>query len=256
MKNLLLSSMIAIIGLTGYAQQTASQNIPDKEPSRLNFNVTLATSHLWRGLIINPSMTVMGDIHYTFDKKQNFSVGVWGGNGFDGKYTEVDYYFQYKHKGLTIGLWDLFNTTNVERPEVFNYDKNTTTHLIDLRTSYRFSQEFPLRIEADIILYGNDKELKSDSDYKSRYSTYFELGYPLIKNEEITLDVYVGAGFSLDGRSNLYLTDPNSNFGIVNTGLKASKNISILQYKLPVFAGIMWNPAEKYTRMQVGVSLF
>ncbi|SNR33674.1 hypothetical protein [Flavobacterium sp. ov086] len=256
MKKLLLSSMIAIIGLTGYAQDSAPENTATKEPSRLNYNVTLTTSHLWRGLIINPSMTVMGDIHYALDKKQNFSVGVWGGNGFDGKYTEVDYYVQYKHKGLTIGLWDLFNTTNVVHPEVFNYDKNTTTHLIDLRTSYRFSEKFPLRVEADIILYGNDKELTANLDYKNRYSTYVELGYPLIKNEQITLDAYMGAGFSLDGRSNLYLTDPNSNFGIVNTGLKASKNITVLQYKLPVFAGIMWNPAEKYTRMQLGVSLF
>jgi len=256
MKKLFLSSMIAIIGLTGYAQESAPESAPNKEPSRLNFNVTLATSHLWRGLIISPSMTAMGDIHYTFDKKRNFSVGVWGGNSFDGKYTEVDYYVQYKHKGLTIGLWDLFNTINVEHPEVFNYDKNTTTHLIDLRTSYRFSQEFPLRIEADIILYGNDKELNSDSNYKNRYSTYVELGYPIIKNDDITLDAYMGAGFSLDGKTNLYIKDPDRNFGIVNTGLKASKDISIFQYKLPVFAGIMWNPTEKYTRMQLGVSLF
>lgn len=255
MKNIILS-MITIIGLTGYTQETTPESTANKEPNRLNFNIGLETSHLWRGLIINPSMTVTGDIHYALDKKQNFSVGVWGGNGFDGKYTEIDYYVQYKHKGLTIGLWDLFNTTNVEHPEVFNYDKNTTTHLIDLRTSYRFSKEFPLRIEADIILYGNDKELQPDLDYKNRYSTYVELGYPIIKNDEITLDTYIGAGFSLDGKSNLYSTNTDQNFNIVNAGLKASKEISILQYKLPVYAGIMWNPAEKYTRMQLGVSLF
>ena len=255
MKNLLYS-MIAIIGLTGYAQNSTEENAVKSDPNRLNFNVGLETSHLWRGLIINPSMTVTADIHYALDKKQNFTVGVWGGNGFDGKYTEVDYYVQYKHKGLTLGLWDLFNTTNVAHPEVFNYDKNTTTHLIDFRSSYRFSQEFPLRVEADIILYGNDKKLNSDLNYKNRYSTYVELGYPLIKNEQITLDSYIGAGFSFNGKSNLYVTDADRNFSIVNAGLKASKDISILQYKLPVYAGIMWNPAEKYTRMQLGVSLF
>lgn len=256
MKKLFLASMIAIIGLTGYAQKSATDSVSAKEPNRLNFNVGLETSHLWRGIIINPSMTITADIHYALDKKQNFTVGVWGGNGFDGKYTEVDYYVQYKHKGLTLGLWDLFNTTNVVHPEVFNYDKNTTTHLIDLRTSYRFSEEFPLRVEADIILYGNDRELTADLDYKNRYSTYVEVGYPLIKNNKITLDSYIGAGFSLDGRSNLYTSNVDQNFNIVNAGLKASKEISILQYKLPVYAGIMWNPAEKYTRMQLGISLF
>lgn len=256
MKNLLLSSMIAIIGLTGYAQKTASEITIDQEPNRLNFNIGLETSHLWRGIIINPSMTITADIHYALDKKQNFTVGIWGGNGFDGKYTEVNYYVQYKHKGLSLGIWDLFNTTNVIHPEVFNYDKNTTTHLIDFRSSYRFPEQFPLRIEADIILYGNDRELTTDLDYKNRYSTYVEVGYPLIKNEDITLDSFIGAGFSLDGKSNLYSTDPDRNLSIVNAGLKASKDISILQYKLPVYADIMWNPAEKYTRVQLGVSLF
>jgi hypothetical protein len=256
MKKLLIYSMVLIIGLAGYAQEIPPEITTTKEPGRLNFNVGLETSHLWRGLIINPGITITGDIHYTFDKKQNFSVGIWGGNGFDGKYTEVDYYVQYKHKGLTVGLWDLFNTTNVEHPEVFNYDKNATTHLIDFRSSYRFPEQFPLRIEADIILYGNDRELTSDLNYKNRYSTYVELGYPIIKNEQINLDGYIGGSFSLDGKSNLYSTNLNQNFNIVNAGLKASKEISILQYKLPVYAGIMWNPSEKYTRMQIGVSLF
>lgn len=248
--------MVLIIGVAGYAQEIPPETTIIKEPSRLNFNIGLETSHLWRGLIINPSITITGDIHYTFDKKRNFSVGIWGGNGFDGKYTEVDYYIQYKHQGLTLGLWDLFNTTNVEHPEVFNYDKNATTHLIDFRSSYRFPEQFPLRVEADIILYGNDRELTSDLNYKNRYSTYIELGYPLIKNEQITLDGYIGGSFSLDGKTNLYSSNLNQNFNIVNAGLKASKDISILQYKLPVYAGIMWNPSEKYTRMQIGVSLF
>ncbi|MCP2027747.1 hypothetical protein L1276_002907 [Flavobacterium sp. HSC-32F16] len=256
MKKLFISSMIAIIGLTGYAQNSTPEGTVDKEPNRLNFNVGLETSHLWRGLIINSSMTITGDIHYAVDKIQNFSVGIWGGNGFDGKYTEVNYYIQYKHKGLTLGFWDLFNTTNVAHPEVFNYDKNATTHLIDFRSSYRFADQFPLRIEADIILYGNDRELDHNLNYKNRYSTYVELGYPLIKNDQITLDSYIGAGFSLNGKSNLYNTNTDQSFNIVNAGLKASKNISILQYKLPAYAGIMWNPAEKYTRMQLGVSLF
>lgn len=256
MKKLFLFSMMSIIGLTGYAQESTTKTDIVKEPNRLDFNIGLETSHLWRGLIINPSMTVTADLHYALDKKQNFTVGVWGGNGFDGKYTEVDYYVQYKHKGVTLGLWDLFNMTNVVHPEVFNYDKNSTTHLIDLRTSYRFSEKFPLRVEADIILYGNDRELTSDLNYKNRYSTYLEVGYPLIKNDKITLDSYIGTAFSLDGKSNLYASDTDHNFNIVNAGLKASKDVYILQHKLPVYAGIMWNPAEKYTRMQLGVSLF
>jgi hypothetical protein len=52
-------------------------------------------------------------------------------------------------------------------PRVFNYDKRTT-HLIDLRTSYRFPGNFPIRIEADVLLYSglNDRELNNSNDYR------------------------------------------------------------------------------------------
>ena len=261
MKKLFFSSIIIIIGLAGYAQKTTvsdtvSASTEASKTSSLDFNVELKTSHLWRGLVINGSMTAMGNIHYALDKKQNLTIGVWGGNGFDGNYKEIDYYVQYQSKGFSIGLWDLFNTTSVEKPAVFNYDRKTTTHILDFRTSYQFPKDFPLRIEADVLLYGNDRELISNLDYKNRYSTYVELGYPLLKNEKIALDAYLGAGFALDGKSHLYTNEPNSNFDIVNTGIKASKNITVLQYKLPVSAVAMWDPTLKIARVQLGVVLF
>jgi hypothetical protein len=218
--------------------------------------VELKTSHLWRGLVINNSMTAMGNIHSALDKKQKVTIGIWGGNGFDGNYKEINYYIQYQSKGFKVGLWDLFNTTNVEKPAVFNYDRKSTTHILDLRTSYQFLEEFPLRIEADVLVYGNDRELISNLDYKNRYSTYVELGYPLMKNEKIVLDAFLGAGFALNGKSHLYTTEPNSNFDIVNTGIKVSKDMSILNYKLPVSALAMWNPALKIARVQLGIVLF
>lgn len=262
MKKILFFSIISIIGLTGYAQKTTIENsvivTENTEPSRLDFNVGLETSHLWRGLVINDGMTATGNIHYTFDQKRNFTVGVWGGAGFDGKYHEINYYVQYQKNNFSIGIWDLFNTTGIENPKVFNYDKLTTTHIIDLRTSYVFAEKFPLRLEADIVLYSglNDREINSDNDYKSRYSTYTELSYPVIRNKKVNLNVFMGAGFALDGKSYLYSKDQESSFGIVNTGIKASKDIEILNYKLPVSATAMWNPENKIARVKLDVNLF
>ena len=261
MRKLFFTTIISIIGLAGYAQETpVADTIPaavaNTKTNRLDFDVELKTSHLWRGLVINGSMTAMGNIHYALDKKRNLTVGLWGGNGFDGEYKEIDYYIQYKKNGFSIALWDLFNTTNIENPAVFNYDRKTTTHILDLRTSYQFPDRFPLRIEADFLLYGNDRELMDNLDYKNRYSTYVELGYPLLKNQKITLEAYLGAGFALNGESHLYTNDPNSNFDIVNTGIRAFKNIHILNYKLPVSVVAMWNPALKIARIQLGVVLF
>jgi hypothetical protein len=114
-------------------------------------------------------MTATGYIHYALDKKQNYTgfLGVWWK-----KYTEINYFVQYQKNNLSIALWDLFNTTGIETPRVFNYDKRTTTHLIDLRTSYRFPGNFPIRIEADVLLYSglNDRELNNSNDYRSKHS--------------------------------------------------------------------------------------
>jgi hypothetical protein len=49
-------------------------------------------------------------------KKQNYTV--WGGAGFDGKYTEINYFVQYQKNNLSIALWDLFNTTGIETPGI------------------------------------------------------------------------------------------------------------------------------------------
>jgi hypothetical protein len=67
---------------------------------------------------------------------------------------------------------------------VFNYDKRTTTHLIDLRTSYRFPETS--YTEADVLLYSglNDRELNNSNDYRSKHSTYVELSYPLIRDKK------------------------------------------------------------------------
>ena len=155
-------------------------------------------------------------------------------------------------------MWDLFNTTGITDPEVFNYDKLTTTHIIDLRTSYVFAQSFPLRLEADVLLYTGlaDRELDSDNDYKSRYSTYAEVSYPIIENQKVTMNVFMGAAFALDGTSNLYRTDDTKDFGIVNTGFRLAKELSIFEYKLPVSATAMWNPANKIARIKLDINLF
>jgi hypothetical protein len=36
--------------------------------------------------------------------KQNYTVG-FGGAGFDGKYTEINYFVQYQKNNLSIALW-------------------------------------------------------------------------------------------------------------------------------------------------------
>jgi hypothetical protein len=66
----------------------------------------------------------------------------------------------------------------------------------------------------------------------------------------------MGAAFPINGSKHLYTNKTESNFDIVNTGMTVTKNIEIFDYKLPVSATAMWNPANKIARIQLDVGLF
>jgi hypothetical protein len=84
--------------------------------SRLDFNVNLRTSHLWRGLVINDGMTATGYIHYVWTKNKLYRW-FWGGAGFDGKYTEINYFVQYQKNNLSLHC-GIYSMTGIETPRV------------------------------------------------------------------------------------------------------------------------------------------
>jgi len=255
MKKLLIVFAALVAVQMSYAQETELKDSP------IDFTVDLKTNHLWRGLVVTDKPMVAVFSSLKLNKSGSFSAGFWGGVAFSNEsdgtsYKEINYYVQYAENGFSIGLWDLFNTRTVLEPDVWNYDKNTTTHLIDLRTSYQFDDSFPLRLEADVLLYGSgDSQLNSDGDRDQRYSTYVEASYPIIRQSKVDLKGFVGAGFSFDGDTHLY-GDGDQNFDLVNVGLTATKTLKFSDLSFPVSATTMWNPSLKIARVQLAVTLF
>ncbi|MDE3743248.1 hypothetical protein [Maribacter polysaccharolyticus] len=255
MKKILVVCVVLFMAQMGHAQETELKDSP------IDFNVDVKTNHLWRGLVITDKPMVAVFSKLKLNASGSFTTGFWGGmsvsNDADGtSYKEINYYVQYAENGFSIGLWDLFNTRSVESPDVWNYDQNSTTHLLDLRTSYTFDESFPLRLEADMLLYGSgDAQLNDDGDMEQRYSTYVEASYPLIRNSKVNLNGFVGAGFSLNGDTHLY-GDGEQNFDLVNVGLTASKTLRFAELRFPVSATTLWNPSQKIARVQLAVSLF
>jgi len=180
-------------------------------------------------------------------------------------YKEINYYVQYSNGRLYIGLWDLFNSRNINTAvasdDIFNYSNRKTAHIIDLRTNYTFGPSFPLNIEADIMLYGGanagEVVLEPDGTYKkNKYSTYVQASYPVIKDKKVNLDAFVGAGFALNDKNFLYGNGTNS-FDVVNVGVKATKSLKITEhYTLPVSMMVMWNPSNKFARIQLAATVF
>ncbi len=238
-------------------------------PNHLSGSIDLQNNHLWRGLIITDMPVFMAQLGYALDKNKNWEIGFWGASAMardhDGThYKEINYYIQYSNNNFYIGLWNLFNSRNINTDiasdDVFNYSKKRTANILDLRLNYTFGSEFPLYVEADVILYGGaaagEVLLNADGSYdKHKHSTYIKLQYPLMKSENLfDLDAFVGGAFAFDGAA---LYGDKDNFQIVNAGVVASRDIKISDnYSIPIHAQFMWNPTLNYARMQIGATLY
>lgn len=246
------------------------------EDGNLAFNIGLETNHLWRGLIITDKPVVTGQIWYTLNKSKTLQLGIWGAsaisNDSDGThYKEINYYFQYAHNGLTLGIWDLYNSRNINTliasDDIFNYSKTRTAHILDLRTSYQFKPTFPLRLEADFLLFGGANAgeviLKPDGSYDTnKYSTYVQVSYPFIQQERFQFNAFVGAGFAFkpgkpsEGQTTYLYGNGKNKFDIVNIGFTATKKIKVFKTNIPLSLSTIWNPANGYARVQIATTLF
>ncbi|PQJ72283.1 hypothetical protein [Polaribacter butkevichii] len=252
---------VLLILVAAFAAQINIAQNKELKDSPIDFNVDIKTNHLWRGLIITDKPMVAVFTSIKLNKSGSFTTGFWGGMSFSNEsdgtsYKEINYYVQYAKNGLSLALWDLYNTRGAVNPDVWDYDKETSGHLLDLRTSYNFGESFPLTLEADVLLYGGkDGQYDQNIDFEQRYSTYVQVSYPLVKDAKVNLDGFVGAGFSLNGDTHLY-GDGQENFDLVNVGLIASKTVMLGNYSLPVSTTVLWNPSLKYARVQLAFSLF
>lgn len=255
MRKILLILLVAVLSV----QMTVAQEAELKD-SPVDFTVALKSNHLWRGLVITDKPMFSVQTIFTVNKSKSFTAGFWGGMAFSNDsngtyYKEINYYMQYAKNGFSIGLWDLFNTRGVASPDIWDYSKETTGHLLDLRTSYNFGENFPLTLEADVLLFGSGDSQYTDGDFEQRYSTYIQVAYPLIQGSKVDLNAFVGAGFSFNGDTHLY-GDGEENFDIVNVGIAASKILKVSTLRIPVSATTMWNPSTKIARVQFAVTLF
>lgn len=244
--------------------------------SCFEFTAGLQTNHLWRGLIITDKPVVTGQAWFNLNKSKTVQLGIWGATAIsndsdDTHYKEINYYLQYSNKGFTIGIWDLYNSRNINTlvasDNIFNYSRSRTSHIIDLRTAYQFQNDFPLRLEADFLLYGgaNAGEVKFESNGKydsNKYSTYVQVGYPFINQEKLTFNAFVGAGFAFNpgkpslGESTYLYGNGENKFDVVNIGFTATKKIKVFSAEIPVSLTTMWNPANEYARVQIATTLF
>lgn len=215
----------------------------------------LRNMHLWRGLQVADGLVLAADVNAGF-AKDKFKVGLWGGTDFTGDYKEFDYYVSYSVAGFSVAVWDIFNySPDLDfSKDIFNYDRFTTGHFVDLTLGYDFDARLkvPLRLSWSTIFAGRDL----NSDGYNMFSTFVYAEYSVFRNEHWTVDVGVGGIFALnrtaaDGDRNFYGTD-----NVNQLSLKTTYKLKLGRFDMPIFAHAMWNPDLGNGYLQVGVNLF
>lgn len=189
----------------------------------------VVSSYVWRGVPqegskggspnIQPSVTYTNGI---------FSIGAWGSTAFSGQVKEVDLsatLAMSKDFSFTVTDYNWNNNRNY-----FNYQSHGTDHIYEATLTYAGVESFPLSISANTMFFGDDK----NANGKNAYSSYVELDYP------VTSMVKAFMGASLVSSPMVY---GNTNFAVINLGLRVTKMVKITDsFSMPVYGIIGCNP--------------
>lgn len=212
----------------------------------------LRNSHLWRGLEVSAGLIYTGDVHLDF---KNFYGGFWAGGNADGSYKEFNNYIGYKNKHLVLELWDIYNFSpdaSYNNKEFFNYSASETGRFWDLRSYYTISDQFPLILSWNTVVFGRDR---NSNNTGNKYSSFVFGEYPVYKKENLEVRGRIGYGFALNNRgekNNFFAKEAGFN----EISLIISKSFTIEGYKIPVGIWGMWNPVNNNAFLQFSVQAY
>lgn len=207
-----------------------------------SFQVDFRSMHVWRGIETSHVPTIEPSFEIS---QNNYTTGIWLAQSFDGNYTELDLYLKYHYRDFSFTIYDYYCPPSIESSsEIANYNRKTTKHTIELDLAYLGTQEFPIQILVASMVYGDDINTSTN---KNQYSTYVEFKYST-EIDKNSLDLFIGL--------NPFKSYYSAKSGIINTGLKASRNIVLFKsFTIPFQASIITNPIANSLFLSVGFSL-
>lgn len=212
-------------------QMKSQENTTTEQKEMQNFSLSsdLVTNYIWRGLIFSNKPNLQPYLAFTNDKG-NFSVGAWGSYSLVDYYSEADLFVSNTIGLFTFSIWDYFLMTEQANNKYLNFDKETTSHLVEAVISFNGPESFPIELVASTFVYGSDRNINGDN----YYSTYFEAGYPF-KWKANNLKLFIG----MTPKEGLYAPD----IAVVNIGVKNSRQIKITdKFSMPISGSIILNP--------------
>lgn len=246
MRSFTKTIIIITIIILNISATTQAQNVAEG----ISIDAGLKNMHLWKGYKVSENAVATLNTSYTTENGF-FTAGLWYGSSFDANFTEFDYYVAFNLTDqLNFSIWDINNFSDFQNADIFDYDRETTSHFIDATLTYQATDRLGL-VWSTIVL-GRDTFVDNNGEVKNAFSNYAEMNYAFIQDENLDLTAFVGGGFSFLNEAHFYGSTPN----IVNVGLSASRAVELLGSLVPVSATAMWNPEQKYGAMQLSIGLF
>jgi hypothetical protein len=225
-----------------------------QEESKVHAGVDLMSRYVWRGMNLGGSSpSIQPCLKFDFmsgNTYHSLSTGFWGAYTFSNTAgQEVDMFIVYSFKEfLSLTLTDYFAPGvdfSSEGGNFFNYDKDSTSHVLEGTISFNGTKKIPLTLLFAMNFYGNDaRRMNSDgSSGKIFMSNYLEAGYK-ITISDIALNFFIGATLNKpDNEKGEVGYYGNTSAGVINLGLKASREIVITEtFTVPVQASLSANP--------------
>lgn len=219
----------------------AQESEVNKESDPVSFGVDLYSRYIWRGLEFSDAPNIQPWISWGW---KGLNLMVWGSYAASKDYSEVDVFFSYTWKNLSLGINDYFNPAiDTIRNDYSIWKKTTTSHLVEAYVTYQLPfEKAPFKFTASTFFYGADR----DDELKNRYSTYLEVAYPFKSGD---IDIQLFAGATID--KGYYAENP----GFVNVGTKVVRNIKVTEtFEIPLNASLVFHPENRNVFLVVGVS--
>lgn len=228
--------------------------------SSFSISTDLQSRYIWRGQPLGQNVpSIQPGAKYSL---KGLSIGVWGAFSTSELVSqELDLYVSYTFLKdmFTVILTDYSFPQDKSVFRYFDYNKDVTTHLFEGGLVFNGLEAFPLSASVYVNLYGADAK---NIDGDNVFSTYGEISYnPAC--EKLNTNFNFFAGFAFNGGYKLggvpvYGFYGNEGFACVNLGAGATKDLKITDsFSLPVSTKIIFNPdANKaYLTISTGISL-
>lgn len=218
----------------------------------IHSNLQMGNSHLWRGIEVTTGLVFTGNLSL---EGEHFYGGFWGGGNAQGTYKEFDNFVGFKKERFNIELWDIYNFSpdaTYNNKDFFNYNAKETGRFLDFRSNYTLSENFPLTLSWNTVLFGRDRNKENT---ENKYSYFASAEYPLYKKENLQINGRIGYASALNkaGEKNNFFS---SKSGISEVSLIVSNMIPIMGYKLPIGIWAMWNPIDNHAYLQFSAKIY